>query len=65
VSIDRKQLIANYRADHPAEAAGNPDRTVEALALSLGDASTEALVEELYQRGYAVTLGIRWLHHAG
>jgi hypothetical protein len=71
---ERKALVEDYRKRHAAECAGYNDHHVEGLVFALGDVSTEALVHQLHQRGYAVVLEVggmkllrelwHWLNHA-
>lgn len=55
---ERRQLIEDYRKDHPAETAGVSDNVVEALCWGLDGCSTEALTYALAERGYIVSLEV-------
>jgi hypothetical protein len=55
---ERRRLIEVFRRTYPVNAAGLSDAEVEAQALALADASTEALVSVLRQRGYTVALEV-------
>lgn len=58
VHAERRRLIAEYREKHPTETAGCGDVIVEVLMFALPDASTEALVYMLRERGYTVALEV-------
>jgi hypothetical protein len=55
---ERRQLIEDYRKDHPVETAGLDDVHVEVLCWGLDAISTEALSRALAQRGYLVSLEV-------
>jgi hypothetical protein len=58
LNSERRRVIEEYRLMNRAETAGLSDVQVEALALGLPGASTEALVHTLSQRGYGVVLEV-------
>lgn len=55
---ERQLLIEDYRKRHPADTLGLTNHQVEGLVFALGDVSTEALVDALHRRGYAVVLEV-------